>query len=237
VTHSKSAYATGVLGEVVDGAPGEWSAAVRGINSGKGPLGVGVWGEHKGQGWGLYATSPAGIAAWFEGDIVVSHGNCHGCVTAYAGLNDGQDPLEAGDLVMVSGVSAPLAGASRPLLRVHRVTASDAGGLLAVVQSRGLLAGTQGGPDQRVDSLIRAEGPAAPGDYLFVTFHGLVQVKVDADHGAIHPGDMLTLASSPAGQAARAPETSKGLRIGRAMEGLEEGKGLIWVMLGQQGGY
>jgi hypothetical protein len=234
-TYSESDYATGVLGAVYPSAPGAWSAGVRGINKGTGGEGIGVYGEQEGSGWGVYGKSASGFAGYFYGDVRVI-GSCVGCVMAYIGLNDGPDALEVGDLVAVSGVSDPLAGATAPLLRVQRASADNAGALVGVVQSRGRLAGTQGDPGQEIDNVVAAEGPAAPGDYVFVAVQGLVQVKVEAEGGAIQAGETLVLAGSPGGHAARVLEGNKRLHVGRAMEGLERGAGLIWVMVDLQGG-
>jgi hypothetical protein len=60
-TSSTSSGAVAVLGEVSSTAPGGNSAAVRGINNGTGPLGIGVWGSHAGSGWGVNGTTVAGI--------------------------------------------------------------------------------------------------------------------------------------------------------------------------------
>lgn len=60
-TASTSFSAVGVRGEVLSSAPGGNSAAVRGINNGTGPLGIGVWGSQAGSGWGVNGTTVSGI--------------------------------------------------------------------------------------------------------------------------------------------------------------------------------
>jgi hypothetical protein len=234
-TYSKDAYAGAVLGVVVSNKPGIWSTAVKGINNGSAGSGIGVYGEQKGSGWGVYGTAASGYAGWFDGSIYVG-GSCVNCVMAFVGLNTDSSPLETGDLVAVSGVSEPLAGASVPLLRVQRASAVNADALVGVVHGRGRLAGVQGEPGQEIDNVVYAEGPAAPGDYLFIAVQGLVQVRADAEAGTIRAGDPLALAASPAGHATRLFDASQSLHIGRAMEGLDEDNGLIWVMLDLEAG-
>jgi hypothetical protein len=229
-TYSKQAYASGVLGVVISNNPGGWSAGVRGINNGTAGSGIGVYGEQKGSGWGVYGTATSGYAGWFNGNVSIT-GTCTGCVMAYTGLNAGGSALETGDLVAISGVSEPLAGARVPLLRVEAASPSNARALVGVVYSRGQLAGTQGGPGEEIDNVVYAEGPVAPGDFLFIAVQGLVQVRADAGAGAIRAGDTLALAVATAGHAGRVPEESQGWPIGRAMESLEQGTGLIWVMM------
>jgi hypothetical protein len=232
-TSSKSNEATGVLGVVTQTAAGSFSAGVRGINAGTGSRGIGVYGEHKGSGWGVYGKSASGLAGYFSGNIQVT-GSCVGCVLAYMGVNDGSGTMEPGDAVAVSGVGQPLGGASVPLIHVQRAGAHNAGALFGVVQSRGSMAGTQGDPGQEIESVVPTDGPAAPGDYVFVAVQGLVQVKVNAEDGAIHVGDTLGLAGSPAGFAGRMLDGGKDLEIGRAMESLDGASGLIWVMVDLQ---
>ena len=200
------------------------------VNEGLADKGMGVAGHHKGGGWGVYGRSESGHAGVFSGSLWVT-GSCIGCVLTYAGLNDSSGALETGDLVALSGVSDPLAGTAVPLLRVQRADARNANTLVGVVQSRGRAAGSQGVPGHEMDNIVPADGPAAPGDYVFIAVQGLVQVKANAEGGAVEVGETLTLTRSLAGHAGRVLERGTGLQIGRAMEGLEEGRGLIWVML------
>jgi hypothetical protein len=54
----------GVLGRIVSTTPGSVSAGVRGINSGTGNSGVGVYGSHSGGGWGVYGLSSSGLGVY-----------------------------------------------------------------------------------------------------------------------------------------------------------------------------
>jgi hypothetical protein len=53
-----------VRGTVSSTSPGGFSSAVRGINSGTGGLGIGVWGSQGGSGWGIYGVTPGGIGVY-----------------------------------------------------------------------------------------------------------------------------------------------------------------------------
>jgi hypothetical protein len=65
LTDSVSGSAVGVLGEVSSTSPGGYSAAVRGINRGTGPTGIGGYFTQDGSGWGLYAqVSGSGRAVY-----------------------------------------------------------------------------------------------------------------------------------------------------------------------------
>ena len=58
---STAANATAIIGVLNTTSPGGFSAAVRGQNNGTTGFGIGVWGSQAGSGWGMYATSTAGI--------------------------------------------------------------------------------------------------------------------------------------------------------------------------------
>ena len=59
---------------------------------------------------------------------------------------------------------------------------------------------------------------------------GVVLVRADAGYGAIRPGDLLTTSATP-GHAMRATEVLAGTILGKAIDGLENGKDTIRVVL------
>lgn len=59
---------------------------------------------------------------------------------------------------------------------------------------------------------------------------GVVPVKASAENGAIKPGDMLTT-SSLAGYAMKATDPKIGAILGKALESLEQGTGIIMVLV------
>ena len=82
----------------------------------------------------------------------------------------------------------------------------------------------------------------APGDYLFVVVQGLVQVRADASTSAIEVGDPVgpvALPSPSGGEAGGEGGLVQKLTsvtpatplLGRALESLAKGTGLIWVLV------
>jgi hypothetical protein len=82
------------------------------------------------------------------------------------------------------------------------------------------------------------DGPVAPGGLMLITVQGLAQVKVDAAFGAIAAGDLLTVGDSASVLAqplsvegGATAQYQGGTLIGKALEPLANGKGLVWVMI------
>ncbi len=63
-TSSTSSSVAAIRGVVTSTSPGGFSSAVRGLNSGTGGLGVGVWGSQGGSGWGVYGVTPSGLGVY-----------------------------------------------------------------------------------------------------------------------------------------------------------------------------
>ncbi len=64
INNTPSSNIAAIRGVVTPTAPGGFSAAVRGINSGTGGLGIGVWGSQDGSGWGVYGVTPNGLGVY-----------------------------------------------------------------------------------------------------------------------------------------------------------------------------
>lgn len=77
-------------------------------------------------------------------------------------------------------------------------------------------------------------GSKAGGDYP-VSLTGRVYVQADATSGPIQPGDLLTSAETP-GYAMKVadPEQAQGAILGKAMGKLDQGKGLVLVLVSLQ---
>jgi hypothetical protein len=97
--------------------------------------------------------------------------------------------------------------------------------------------------DRRVAGVISGAGGVKPGMTMGqeqtladgrypVALSGRVYVWADATRVAIHPGDLLTTSATP-GHAMKAgvPAKAQGAIIGKAMTGLESGKGLVLVLV------
>lgn len=82
--------------------------------------------------------------------------------------------------------------------------------------------------------LMGQAGSVADGKHP-VALTGRVYCHVDASHGAIRPGDLLTTSDTP-GHAMKATDHARaqGAIIGKAMSSLESGKGLVLVLISLQ---
>jgi hypothetical protein len=91
-----------------------------------------------------------------------------------------------------------------------------------------------GAGDIETGMLMGQEGSAADGEHP-VALSGRVYCKADASFGPIEPGDLLTTSDTP-GHAMKATDAdrSHGTVIGKAMSSLEEGQGLVLVLVNLQ---
>jgi hypothetical protein len=211
-------YTEGVLGT----ATGIHGTGVYGIASATSGDPVGVWGQ-TGVTWGLYTDQ----------SLYVGNG-CIGCLIAFIGRNADTGALEMGDVVAISGVAPSLLGQPMPLLEVQRATASD--GALGIVQARAevttrdklvLKDGTE--QTEAIEMANMAQGPVAPGDYLFIVIQGLIQVRADPGSG-IQAGDRLATGGDGVAILA-APDAQT---IGRAVDAVDSATGLVWVLVDLQ---
>ncbi len=100
--------------------------------------------------------------------------------------------------------------------------------------------------DRRVAGIVSGAGNVSPGVLmgeggtaaeadLPIALSGRVYCWADATNGAIAPGDLLTTSSTP-GHAMKAndPRMSQGATLGKAMTALDEGRGLVLVLVALQ---
>jgi hypothetical protein len=258
---AQNLYAPGVYGSSVNGvgvygvtsSSHTDSAGVRG----EGTDTNGVYGRSETQyggyfysenGGGLYATSRfddyAGMfvnrtGSAYPGLYVLGYTVTTGSKTGYVVdicLNDGPEALETGDVVVVTGFDEPVAG-DIPVPRVRKATQAESTGVVGVVDqpftlSAERIRGVGQLPHAAAASAQLGEGTAiGPGDYLsVVTLGSFKAIKVDASYGAIEPGDLLVSSPNP-GFAMRAEAPGVGTVIGKALDGLEEGAGVIPVLV------
>jgi len=181
--------------------------------------------------WGFYTPDKiyAGTALASGGPLILIAQNGDG------------NHLEMGDVVAVSGAGAAFADGDSPLPLVQRVSPGSAA--IGVVYRR-LVVEEQveeverDGKPQRLTRLHTrgAEGPIAPGEYLFMVVLGPAQVKAEAASANIRPGDLLTVASGGKAVSLRAGSAeayAPSAIIGTAMTPLDQaqGTGLIWVLV------
>jgi len=60
---------------------------------------------------------------------------------------------------------------------------------------------------------------------------GVVPVKASAENGPIRPGDLLVASATPGHAMQAGPNPPQGTVIGKALEGLEEGTGVIQMLV------
>lgn len=184
--------------------------------------GRGVWG-HSDTGDGVIGESKTGIAvhgkggrlaAFFEGDVEV---------TGDIRLTNA-DCAEDFDIAEADLVEA---------------------GTVVVLRDEGVVSPSRCAYDKRVAGVISGAGNYRPGivldkqqssnDRMPVALLGKVFCKVDASHGAIEVGDLLTT-SPTLGYAMRAsdPVRAFGAVIGKALRPLKEGQSLIPILISLQ---
>jgi hypothetical protein len=180
---------------------------------------------------GIYGRGGTGwYAAYFDGPIYAD--SYTGGLITYLGLNDDDQPLEPGDVVVVSGLVPPVAGPT-PIIKVRKTDEGNGAGVIGVVRNRYVFQQTAGdrGPETGGRFDMEAKN-IAPGEHLSIVTQGMAQVKVDASSGAVAPGALLTV-STVDGSARKAEvdphgRLNSGPILGKA---LEAGTGLIWVMV------
>jgi hypothetical protein len=109
----------------------------------------------------------------------------------------------------------------------------------------GALACSADAYDTKVAGVVSGAGGVRPGislgqDGVFegdtpVAMNGRVYARCTAEGGAIQPGDLLTTSALPGlAMKATSPERSFGAVIGKAMSSLEEGTGLVLILVNLQ---
>jgi hypothetical protein len=210
--------ATGVYGGGAShpGTPGAGSIGVRGETF----TGVGVEGRSFG----------SGLAGKFIGGVeVTGHITAHdvdvtGDITAHDVVLSGGDCAEDFDIAGLQAVDP---------------------GTVMVVDEAGSLQPCQDAYDKKVTGVISGAGDYKPGiildkrestsNRLPLALLGKVYCKVDAEHGSIQIGDLLTT-SSTSGHAMKAGDPLKafGAVIGKALGPLTQGRGLIPILVALQ---
>ena len=238
--YAQSTQNYGVVGEGI-------TAGVRGTGTSQGVSGSSTNGSgvsgYSTNSSGVYGTTGRGDNNYglFTYDNLYSL-NYHlmGAVMQVA-QNGGEEPLELGDVVVLSGMTA-LPGADAPVvMQVSGAAAANSPAVAGVVYSRFSIdtaienreLESEGAADPRE---VTPSGPVAPGEYLLVVVQGPAQVKASALAGDIQPGDLLSTAGL-AGHAARTPRldvggiemVAPGTVLGKAMEPLQADQELIYV--------
>lgn len=209
--------------------------------------------------FGVYAESGASAAIYAETGRTDNNYGLYSPDNIYslnfhsaAGLsliaqNGGPGDLERGDLVIVSGIAAPLHDSGVPLLVVRRAeSATTAAAVIGVVETAYQIEfqpNSDATHPTEKDSQTALQpgavkGPVKPGQLLVLKVQGLAQVKVEAMAAAVQPGDPLTVSTEGRATSAAnvtAPDEMPGYSpassIGRALEPVSSGQGLIWALI------
>ncbi|MEM1056304.1 MAG: hypothetical protein AAGI52_12330 [Bacteroidota bacterium] len=152
---------------------------------------------------------------------------------------NGDISTQALELKGGSDIAEPFDIADSPVLMPGMVVAIDAEapGALRVADTEydrtvaGIVSGAGG---IQPGLTLRQEGTIADGQHP-VALTGRVYAYADASNGSIQPGDLLTTSNTP-GHAMRATDADRaqGAILGKAMTPLEEGTGLVLVLVSLQ---
>jgi hypothetical protein len=133
-----------------------------------------------------------------------------------ASLVEVSEIVEAGDVLVIDRGAA---GMMRRGFEGH-----DAGVIGVVSDNAGVVLGSQS------SELTGDETAGGAAHRAKVAMAGMVSCKVDAGYGAIWPGDLLATSPTP-GHAMRVDAPLPGTIVGKAMEPLADGTGLIRVLV------
>lgn len=219
--YGESKKSAGVRGTSADGRGVEgWSTKSEGV-VGISASGNAVWGQTEGAGVGVLGMSKSGVGVWGKGGRL-------------AGFFEG-DVEVTGDIRLVQADCAEdfdIEGAVAP-------------GTVMVLGEEGILRESDHAYDKRVAGVISGAGAYKPGIVLDkresqmkrlpIGLLGKVYCKVDARSSPIEIGDLLTTSNTP-GHAMKANDPLKafGAVIGKALQPLKEGQGLIPILIALQ---
>lgn len=221
----------------------------------------GCWGldADSGNSTGVVADTARGDQNYgiVTNDNLYVGGACTGCSIAWIVQNVGDKDLVTGDLVAVTGIGAPLADSQEPTINVTKADLNSTNGIIGVVKNtleiemvskpdvsfvEVEVPDPEGGePDviwepRTSERMIPVHNgvdrPAKSGDYLVIIVQGMAQVYVDASQAPVNAGDQLVLSGEVAISASALGETGTRLTsIGTTVENLNDGQGLIWVLV------
>jgi hypothetical protein len=198
---------------------------------------------HADNGRGVYGESPNGTGVWgwsntgngVVGDSVQGIG-IYGKGGRLAGLFEG-DVEVTGDIRLKNADCAE----DFDIVGLEKVEP----GTVMVIDADGALRQSDRAYDKRVAGVISGAGSYKPAlildkqesskNRMPIALMGKVYCKVDAQYGAIEVGDLLTT-SPTLGYAMKADNSMKapGSVIGKALQPLEEGQGLIPILIALQ---
>jgi hypothetical protein len=150
--------------------------------------------------------------------------------------NSGTTDLHPGEVAaMTSAATGPAEIAGTPLVGASTAQGAYSTAVAGVVYHR-YVPGDPSAPEgtrQRTGYYDHAATAIKPGEYFGVVTSGTYsQIKVSAESGAIHVGDLLAASDTPGVAMKADPKQAMfGSLIGKAMSNLESGEGTIAVMV------
>lgn len=186
-------------------------------NNGTGEV---LWLQHEGTGNYIVASSGSDWKFWVD-----NAGVTHTKVLRILGGSDLSEKFDVSvaDLALEAGMTVSIDPVVEGRLQVSREAYDH--------RVAGIVSGAGG---VNPGMIMGQEGSVADGEHP-VALTGRVYCWVDADHGPVQPGDLLTTSITP-GHAMRVEDFSRaqGAIIGKSMGRLEEGRGLVLVLVGLQ---
>lgn len=226
-------------------------AAVAGVQQNPDGTGAGVYAENRGKGHGVFAKSQYWEGVHGETQSAIAAGvagiqqNPNGTGAGIYGESKGQGPAGffKGDVLVTGDIK---------LINADCAEDFDIAGLdliepgtVMVIDSEGALRQSAQAYDKRVAGVISGAGGYKPGlildkqesskNRMPIALLGKVYCKADASYGAIEVGDLLTT-SPTSGHAMKTTDPLKafGAVIGKALRPLQEGQGLIPILIALQ---
>jgi hypothetical protein len=159
-------------------------------------------------------------------------------------ITSGTAAFFKGNVIVTGDISFPGADCAEEFAIAEEAPAEP--GMVMVMTGDGRLTPCAMPYDRAVAGVVAGAGPLRPGIVLGrdaeaverrspIALVGRTYCRVDAAHGAIHTGDLLTTSATP-GHAMKASDPSRafGAVIGKAMAPHAEGTGLIPILIALQ---
>ncbi len=194
-------------------------------------------------GVGVYRASDAGFSIWDNTELanrlyIDTSGN-----VAIGDITPNEKLVVNGNILATGDVQLTGADCAEEFDVVEDVAVEP--GTVMVVEEEDTLRPCDSAYDKRVAGVISGAGDYRPGIVLdrqpssnkrtAIAISGKVYCKVDAQHGAIEVGDLLTTSPNP-GYAMKAddPMRAFGAVIGKALKTLRSGTGLVPILVALQ---
>jgi len=229
---------TGVSGQSKQGegvVGSGWVNGIHGVSVSQTNADNGVLGESKGGGKGVSGISNGGIGVYGKGGGLAAQFD--GTVSVNGDINANANVNVTGDVILTGSDCAEVFEASSTLEPGTVVVINDDGSLSpcsAAYDSR--VAGViSGAGSYRPALILGGRGQERVGPTASLALSGRVYCKVDAQLGSICVGSLLTTSPTP-GHAMKATDKDRvfGTVIGKALTGLDSGRGLVPILVALQ---